>query len=212
MRDLFYRTMVVFVLIVGVCWAVPEPSLVPGPLVWTVDVKFEHPQQIEVKLAGDKKPVRFWYAILTLTNNTKRDVDFFPKCDLMTDTFQVIPAGKGVPESVFEQIKLRHQAKYPFLENLERTSNRLLQGQDNAKDVAVIWADFDGKAKRVKLFAGGFSNETVVIEHPVAKDQAGESVKIFLRKTLVIDYKIIGDPAFRSQSNLVYEGRKWVMR
>ena len=212
MRNFCYRTFAIILVLSGICLAAPEPALVPGPLVWTVDVKFEHPQQIELKLAGEKKPTRFWYTILTLANNTKRDVDFFPKCELMTNTLQVIPAGRGVPDAVFEQIKLRHQSKYPFLENLEKTSNKLLQGQDNAKDVAVIWSDFDPKAKGIKLFIAGLSNETVVIDHPRAKDQAGEPVNVFLRKTLAIDYKIGGDPAFRSDAKVVYKGRKWVLR
>jgi len=199
--------------VVGVvCWAAPEPAIVPGPSDWTVDVRFSHLQQIELRLAGDTKPRRFWYVILTLTNNTGRDVSFYPKCDLMTDTFEIIPAGKGVPEAVFERIKKRHEDRYPFLESLEGTSARILQGADNAKDVAVIWPDFDLAAKAVHLFITGLSNETAAIEHPVAKDKQGRAVKVFLRKTLELDYGIGGDPAFRSEAKVLYKGKSWVMR
>jgi len=65
----------------------------------------------------------------------------------MTDTFEITPAGKGTPASVFEQIKKRHQRKFPFLESLENAGNKILQGEDNTKDIAIIWPDFDAKAK-----------------------------------------------------------------
>ncbi|GAF76801.1 unnamed protein product, partial [marine sediment metagenome] len=68
-----------------------------GPSDWTVDVVFEHPQQIMLPSSGEGELRRFWYTIITLTNKTKRDVDFYPRCELMTDTFQIIPAGKTVP-------------------------------------------------------------------------------------------------------------------
>ena len=34
---------------------------------------------------------------MTVANNTKSDSDFFPQCELMTDTFQIIPAGIYTP-------------------------------------------------------------------------------------------------------------------
>jgi len=195
----------------GVSWAAPQPAVVPAPTDWTIDVRFEHLQQIELQLSGDK-PARFWYTILTLTNNTHYDAEFYPKCELMTDTFQIIPAGGLTPPAVFERIKNRHQSRYPFLESMEKVSNKLLQGQDNSKDVAVIWPDFDAKARSVKLFIAGLSNETTAIDHPVAKDKEGRPIKVYLRKTLELNYTIAGDPAFRSEAKPVYEGKRWVMR
>jgi len=212
MRILVFGALAILATAIGVCQAAPEPAIVPGPYDWTLDVKFEHPQQIMVNLSGDNKPKRFWYNIITLTSNTNKDVDFYPKCELMTDTFQVIPAGKDTPAVVFEKIKRRHQSKYPFLELLDRADNKILQGQDNTKDIAIIWPDFDAKAKNVKLFIAGLSNETVAVEHPIAKDDQGIPLKVFLRKTLELDYAIGGDPALRSEGKLTYEGRKWVMR
>ena len=37
---------------VCVCLAAPEPAIVPGPRDWTVDVTFEHPQQITLELVS----------------------------------------------------------------------------------------------------------------------------------------------------------------
>lgn len=212
MKGFVYRAFAILAVMAGVCMAAPEPAIVPGPDIWTVDTTFDHPQQIILRFDDESRPKRFWYTIVTLTNKTKRDVDFYPKCELMTDTFQIIPAGKGVPATVFEQIKRRHQGIYPFLESLEVTSNKILQGEDNTKDIAIIWPDFDAKAKNIKLFIAGLSNETVVIEHPVAKDEAGKPIKVFLRKTLEISYSLGGDPALRSDVKITYKGKRWVMR
>lgn len=212
MRSFVYGTLAILWVMACVSLAAPQPAIVQGPNDWTVNVTFEHPRQIVLQLGGNNRPKRFWYTIITLTNRANRDVDFYPKCELMTDTFQIIPAGRATPAVVFEQIKRRHQSRYPFLELLENTTNRILQGEDNTKDIAIIWPDFDAKAKGIKLFLTGLSNETVVIDHPIARDEAGKPIKVFLRKTLELSYSLGGDPAFRSDAKLVYKDKRWVMR
>jgi hypothetical protein len=212
MRGFIWGRLWIFAVLVCLCSAAPQPAVVPGPDVWTLDVQFEQPEQITFRAGNYEQPERFWYIILTLTNNTARDVDFYPKCELMTDTFEIIPAGYRVPPAVFEQIKNRHHAKYPLLESLESAGNKILQGADNAKDVAVIWHDFDAKAKNITLFISGLSNETAVFDHPVARDDAGKPVKVFLRKTLELSYKLGGDPAFRPDVKLLFAGNSWIMR
>ena len=93
----------------------PEPAIVQSPSQWTLDVAFSEAKQIMVKLPGEEEAKRFWYIILTLTNNsTNTDAPFYPSCDLVTDTFKVVPAGKGLRREVFKQIKLKHQGSYPF--------------------------------------------------------------------------------------------------
>ncbi len=212
MRGLVYSIVVVGGIMACVCLAAPEPAIVPGPRDWTVDVTFEHPQQITLQLGSHNRPRRFWYTIVTLTNNAKRDVDFYPRCELMTDTFQIIPAGKGASPEVFDRIKRRHQSKYPFLEPLEKVGNKILQGRDNARDIAIIWPDFDVRAKNMKIFMTGLSNETAVIDHPVAKDKTGKPLKVYLRKTLELNYTLRGDTRFRSHIKLNYKDKRWVMR
>ncbi len=212
MKSLVYGTLSLWLLMVCVSWAAPEPAIVPGPRDWTLVVTFEHPQLLSLQPRGVSTPTHFWYIIITLTNKTNRDVDFYPNCELMTDTFQIIPAGRAVPPIVFERIKNRHKSKYPFLQPLEKAGNRILQGQDNAKDLAIIWPDFDMKAKGIKIFITGLSNETVTVDHPVAKDATGEPIKVYLRKTLELDYSISGDPALRQSINIDYNGKRWIMR
>ena len=212
MKTFAYGVLLVFVLVCGYCQAAPEPAIVPSPDLWTMDVTFEHPQQIEVKLVGQRRPKRFWYVIVTLTNRTGREVDFYPGCELMTDTFKITPAGTNVPKEVFDRIKTRYQRKYPFLELLERTNSRMLQGTDNTKDIAIVWPDFDPEANNIKFFIAGLSNETIAINHPVAKDKSGKPAKVYLRKTLELSYAIGGDPQFRSDAILIGKGKRWVMR
>ena len=212
MKRLFYEALVISAVIACISLAAPEPAIVPAPGQWTVDMEFTHPQQIVLPRSSDKQPSRFWYTIITLTNNTGNDVGFYPDCDLMTDTFQITPAGKAVTPAVFEQIRKRHKSRYPFLELLAKAGNKILQGEDNTKDIAVIWPDFDAQAKNIKVFIAGLSNETVAIDHPVAKDEAGKPLKVFLRKTLELSYAFKGDPALRSGASLTYKGKRWIMR
>ena len=190
----------------------PKPATVPKANQWTLNTIFTSPEQITVKIPGEKKAQRFWYIIVTLTNNSNIDVPFYPDCELVTDTFQIIPAYRDTRNVVFDKIKSRHKKKYPFLESLEFADNKILQGQDNTKDFAIIWPDFDPKAKNISLFLAGLSNETVVVEHPTKKDPNGNPEKIYMRKTLELQYSIGGDPALRSNTTLEYKNKEWVMR
>lgn len=213
MRSFAFSIIIISSVAACVCFAAPEPAVVPGPGIWTLNTVFTHPQQIVLQSVDGDRLVRFWYVILTVTNKTNQDVGFYPKCDLMTDTFQIIPAGMGVPTLVFEQIKRRHRDQYPFLEQLEETSNRILQGEDNTKDIAVIWQDFDAKASNIKIFISGLSNETAVIDHPVAKDkETGGPIKVYLRKTLELNYALKSDAAMRSDTGLDFKDKRWIMR
>ena len=191
--------------------AVPKPAIVEKPNEWTADVCFTHPQQIILNTEGGN-PVRYWYTIITVTNKTNREVDFYPRCEVLTDTFQLITAGNGTADEVFDAIKKRHSSTYQFLELLEKTSNKLLIGQDNAKDIVIAWPDFDQQAKAIKIFISGLSNEIALVSHPLQKEEDGSPARVFLRKTLELDYNLGGDPAFRNDTKLDYTAKSWIMR
>jgi len=212
MKRFVFSALIIFVVMTCVSFSAPEPAIVPNPGDWTVDVTFEHPQQIVLQSDALGTPRRFWYIIITLINNTNQDVDFYPNCELMTDTFEIIPAGKSVSPAVFELIKTRHQSRYPFLESLQKTDNKILQGEDNAKDIAIIWPDFDVQATSFQVFISGLSNETVAIDHPVQKDENGMPIKVYLRKTLDLSYNLRGDTNLRSDLSIAYKGERWIMR
>jgi hypothetical protein len=209
-KRLYYGTILTAVL-VGLSMAAPKPAILQRPGQWTAEVKFEHPQQI-VMPWGTNGESRFWYTIMTVTNRTSRDVEFYPKCDLMTDTFQVLPAGQGVPPVVIQQIQQLYQATYPFLEPVDKVENRILQGEDNAKEIIIAWKDFDPQATSFKVFVGGLSNETTIVPHPVAVDQSGQPMQVFLRKTLQLNYSLQGDPTIRAAVETVYTSQSWIMR
>ncbi len=189
--------------------AAPKPAIVQGPLLWTADATFEHLQQIVYQPSEQSKPRRFWYLILTVNNNTGKDIEFYPQCDLMTESFEILPAGKRVPQEIFEIVATLYRDKYPLLVSLAAADNRILQGEDNARDMALIWSDFDSGAKNVKLFITGLSNETAVVNPPGTGDT---SQRVYLRKTLELRYHLKGDAAWRSNSDIVYRGHQWVMR
>jgi len=212
MKSIIYGLLVVIALTACLLFAAPKPAVVQDPMQWTIDTEFTHPQKVFIRRTTDNKPIIFWYIIITVTNKTGNDVDFYPKCDLMTDTFQVIPEGKGVISAVFEQIKRRYKGRYPFLESLGQTDKKLLEGEDNTKDIAVIWPDFDENADNISLFITGLSNETAAVDHPVAKEENGRSQKVYLRKTLELNYAVKNDPVSRSGVNVSYKGKNWIMR
>jgi hypothetical protein len=212
MKRFFYGILGIWAIIACVCLSAPEPAIVPAPGQWTLDMEFTHLQQITLPQGSDKKLEKFWYTIITLTNSTDHDVDFYPKCDLMTDSFQIIPAGKFVSPALFNQIKQRHKSRYPFLEPLNNAGSKILQGEDNTKDIAVIWSDFDTQAKSIKLFITGLSNETAAVSHPISKSETGEPLQIFLRKTLELSYSLRGDQALRSDGSFAFQGKRWIMR
>jgi hypothetical protein len=193
--------------------AAPTPAAVQKEGQWTLDVRYSQPLQISVRLPGQQGLKRFWYTILTLTNNaTKEEVPLMLQCQLVTDTFKTLPAGKDVRREVFEKIKLRHQGQYPFLESMDFKDTRLRKGTDNARDIVIIWPDFDSAAKRVNLFIAGLSNEATAVDHPTQKDADGKPTKVYLQKTLQLIYGNPTDPALQSQASLVPIKQDWVMR
>lgn len=191
----------------------PTPAVVQKVDQWTLKTVYSQPEQILLKLPGKQTPQRFWYIILSITNeSSQEDVEFFPACQLITDTFQVIPADKKVSRAVFEAVKLKHQGSHPFLESLDFKDHRVFRGKDNTRDFAIIWPDFDPEAKQVNLFVGGLSNETAAVEHPKLKDEDGSPKKFFLQKTLHLKYAVGGDVKLRSNTKIKETKKDWVMR
>ncbi len=212
MKTLISRTFILVVLFSAVCGAAPQPAIVQGPKLWTVNVEFEPLRQIMYQPTEHAKPRRFWYTILTISNHTKQDIEFYPQCDLMTETFQILPAGKLVPPEIFHLIKARHSSRYPLLESLRAVGSRILRGEDNARDIAIIWSDFDPQAKNVKLFVSGLSNETAVVHLPSSADASIPAKTAYLRKTLELNYHLKGDSVWRNDEDIAFKGKNWVMR
>jgi len=221
---------------IGVTPGAPEPALVPPPGTWQLDIELHGDlEQTLVQLPGSSQAKSYWYLLYTITNNTGRDVVFYPQFELMTDTFQLHRAGVNIRRPVFEAIRRLYDRTIPLLEPQSMITGHagpgqakgILQGQDNARDSVAIFEDFDPNATKVKIFIAGLSNETVTVElsHPPAADAAGDAEddgrqpgqdkaakRVLLRKTLMLEYQVVGD-AYNPQGRVVlYRNRKWVMR
>jgi len=212
MRRSVYGMSVVWLCAAAVGYAAPQPAIVQAPSQWTAKVGVEPLRPITLRVGEQDHARRFWYTILRVENSMARDVDFYPQADLMTDTFELVPTGRAVPSDLCQIIKARHTGTYPLLEDLPFLGTKILQGRDHARDFAVIWPDFDPKAKAVTLFISGLSNETVVIDHPTARDQTGKPAKVFLRKTLQLDFALQGESDLRGDEDIRFITSRWVMR
>jgi hypothetical protein len=212
MKKGFVAIASLFLVVLAVsAYAYPQPAVVQGVRQWTLNVEYSQPEQLMLRSTDGKTSQRFWYIILTVTNNSDFDeVAFYPACELMTDTFKIIPADRHVPRTVFETIKKLTQGRYPFLESLDFVDHRVFRGEDNSRDIAIIWPDFDPQAREISLFIGGLSNETAVVEKPAKQEPDTEPV--ILQKTLQLRYAIGGDPQLRQNAVLREIDSTWVMR
>ncbi|NLF31345.1 MAG: hypothetical protein GX591_10740 [Planctomycetes bacterium] len=212
---------------VGVCvvtlatlWAcaAPQPKVIPTE--WELDIRYQAPQPIRVKIPGEDRVETFWYVLYTVTNHTGSDQVFVPQVMLFTDTGQVRLGSDGIYPSVFAAIKARHNN--PYLEDLARISGRILQGEDNARDGVAIFRDFDPAARTVDVFVGGLSGETAVVQLPnkvlvTATDIRGRTTQelkdqIILHKTLQLTYEIPGEADARLTTPMRLARKDWVMR
>jgi hypothetical protein len=212
MKQFVYGTLLAALLASSAAVAAPEPMIVQKTGLWTANVTFEPLKPLIWQANADTKPKRFWYTILTLTNNTRQDMEFYTRCDLLTDTCQLVPAYVKIPAPLVHKLRQRYQHKYPLLQPISSVGNRLLQGEDHAVDVLVLWPDFDPKAQKVSLYITGLSNETAAVTNPSAKDADGNPLEVYLRKTLELNFNLRSEAPFRTQADVTYKGKRWVMR
>ncbi len=93
----------------------------------------------------------------------------------------------------------------------------MLQGQDNARDGVAIFRNFDPKAASFDIFVAGLSGETTPIQLPVpievteegpdGKERKVKKTKVFLTKTLRLNYTIGTEAAQRN----IAEETSWPM-
>ncbi len=196
----------------------PEPA--PAPQSWELTFTHDKPQAIEVKLPGQDEPQTFWYLRYRIANNTGDDQFFIPEFAIYTDTGELVPAGKGVPQGVFEKIQKVYND--PLLKDPASMKGKVLQGDDNAKRGVAIWRNFDPKAGGFDLFVSGLSGESQTIKLPAPievkqmnEDGEMETVEIreiTLVKTLKLTYGLIGEGKDRIDQKIKYVDQKWIMR
>jgi len=184
-----------------VAQAAPEPGVVPTT--WELTFKNYAPERIVAAVEGKGEKQTYWYMRYTVTNNSGQDLLFTPEFELMTDTGQIVKAGKGVDDSIFRQIKELY--KNPLMEGPVDILGKILQGEDNAKDGVAIFAGVDADARTFRFMVGGISGETSPVLDPVTKE------KVVLHKTLVLEYLIPGE-SIGAAPQPQFKSKKWVMK
>lgn len=181
-----------------------------------LDFQFHDPQRITLQLPGDPSPTTYWYLLYTVTNNTGKDVQFFPSFRLVTNTLEVVEGGSGIHPRVYDAIAARHHDEYPFFETPARATRLLLQGEENARTSAAVFRTFDPEASSFTIFVSGLSDKVKRVANPgfdPKKDESDDNPRAFyLRRTLAIAYNLPGDAQTRSQAAPVRRKREWVMR
>ena len=197
--------------------AAPKPAIAPKS--WELEFEFADPQRIEVQLPGQNQAQSFWYVIYKATNNTGREIQFFPTFEFVTAGHRVIPANLAAHPKVFAQIKARHRLTHPFLAEPVDALGRLLQGEDNTKASVAIWSAFDTveNIDEFGLFIGGLSGEVVKIRNPSfdpsRPEHPQENPRVFvLRKTLQVPYRLPGNVKTQQKARPIRGEREWVMR
>ena len=182
--------------------AYPEPAIVS--MSWEFGVKIGEPGFIKIKSPGDIDPKLYFYVPYTVTNNTPKERLFVPGITMTTDAGDLIDAGRGVAPSVYDRLK-RH-LRNDLLENPAQVVDRLLVGNDNARDSIAVWEMPTHDIDEVRIFFGGLSGETQEVEHPIT----GE--RILLRKTLMLDYDTPGSTPNAARKKIKLREKTWVMR
>jgi hypothetical protein len=196
----------------------PEPGLVD--MSWQIDMTHGTPQPVLITNPGEETPTLYWYMTYTVTNNTKKDIVFSPILSLYTSTGKTIRSGAGVSSGVFGKIKTI--LNNPLLQNNATVAGKLLQGKDHAKDVVVIFQNFDPKATGFSIFFNGLSGETAQVKLPrkikvKEVDSKGKVVEVekdsvLLTRCLRMNYRLNVAASGRANAKLKPLGNRWIMR
>jgi len=171
--------------VAGLADAYPQPRIVTDS--WQLGFDHETPRAIQVVTEAGQPARTFWYLPYTVTNDTGADQMFIPDVRIITNTGELIAAGRDVPPVVFQAIKA--ERRNPLLISPIEAIGRILQGEDNAKDSVAIWAAPQSDVDAVTVLIKGLSGETTVVRHP----ETGRD--IVLRKTLKLEYATPGGTA-----------------
>ena len=192
----------------------PKTDLVTSS--WQLDLEFHDPQRITLVLPGDDQATTFWYLLYRVTNNTRREVQFYPSFRLLTDTLMVVEGGDMISPTVYDAIALRHGKEYPFFVPPWKVTGPLLQGRENARTSAVVFRQFDREASAFTIYISGLSGEVRRVRNPgflTNEAESEQNPRVFLfRRTLAIRYDLPGDPGTQALAVPIRRSREWVMR
>jgi hypothetical protein len=181
--------------------AAPQPDAVPSRWQLTVEPGPLRVMLVDTPDAGVRP---FYYWTFDVQNNTGEDQFLAPKFELATDTGQIYRSGRGVPREVTEEILRR--LRNPLLEDELSAQGRLLQGEEHAKTVLVVWPVQELDVDEISIYASGLSGETDTVIRP----DTGETV--VLRQTLMLRHDVPGTLNIRTSEPLSRTLERWIMR
>lgn len=182
---------------------VPEPSLYK--ISWELDFKHGVPKRVVVDTTA------YWYLTYTVTNNTGQEQTWRPNFQMMTDDGKMIKSDRGIGIEVFDKIKATEGDR--FLQPATQITGPLRQGEDQAKDGVAIWKEPNPRMGTFKIFIQGLSGEKAALTDDDGKEMKGsDGLPEFLRKTLELDYQVLGDEFYPERHEVHELGHKWVMR
>ena len=191
-------------------------SVGSGGKSWQLDIALHDPQRITLRLPGQEREITYWYVLYTVTNNSDREVPFYPTFDIVTDKLTVIEGGADISPTVYDAIKARHRKAYPFFIYASEVFGPLLRGEDHARTSAVAFRRPDPSVNHFTLLIGGLSGEIVKRRNQAfdpAKEESRDNPRHFLlRKTLAVSYDVPGDERTRLSATPARVKEEWVMR
>ncbi len=183
--------------------AFPEPAIVSRA--WAFD--FSHSDPLAIAVRDDDGIIQwFWYMTYKVVNNSGAERVFVPEITIATDRGAIFPSRRGVPSYVYDAIKARVGS--PLLERPDQMVDKVLRGEDHARESVIIWParKIVPEALKLNIFFAGLSGETAVVRRP----DNGETV--VLRRTLMMQYELPGKPLLPKDQPVVPKGERWVMR
>ena len=201
----------------------PTPS--PYPISWELKFKHGTPKRISVDVAG-QDPKGYWYMTYTVTNDGDKELNFYPKFELLTDDGKVAQSDQKIAQHVFDAIKAETRNK--LLEPYTSNNGPIRLGAAEAHDGVAIWPETVLRMEHFSVFVTGLCGEAVImktvdgkltkVNEPAAiydKDNEDKLIKeglTILRKTLQIKYFIRGDEVFPGEDEVNQDSEEWIMR
>ncbi len=204
----------------------PVPSRVP--LSWQLELRFDDPKRIEVNVPG-RGTETYWYMTYTVQNPGDRSQRFFPTFQIVTDDLKVADTDLGIHPAVFQAIRQRYKARYPYMLSPTAVLGDLQIGDDNAKEAVAIWRDFDLRVDKFSVYVAGLSGEVRTLRNPRFDPEKPETTQVVgadgrsreertnpktftLRKTLEVRYTLPSSPTARPFAEPVRDSVRWIMR
>lgn len=177
-----------------------EPS--PYRVSWELKFDYSRPTRIVVELpkAGAQA---YWYLPVTVTNTTGQERMFLPVFELVTEDGRIIRSEGKIPDAVISAIRKREGDR--FIQSTLAAAGELRLGDEEARHTVAVWAEPSLEMGHFTILVGGLSGE-----FQRAKDAQGNET--ILRKTLQLNFVVIGDEVYPGEDEVNENASLWIMR